>query len=119
MKGRGQVLVFLSHGTKRVHANFGYIKCKNANDEVTRASLAQHHCTAERNCRKGQFCPNKLMGKRAIELGAGCGLAGFGMTLLGCNVISTDQKEVLPLPMRNVERNIWRIKQANLNVLGI
>ncbi|ERM97434.1 hypothetical protein AMTR_s00124p00014420, partial [Amborella trichopoda] len=68
----------------------------------------------ERNCRKGQFCLNKLKGKRAIELGAGCGLAGFGMALLGCNVISTDQKEVLPLLMRNVERNILRIKQANL-----
>ncbi|KAL4181239.1 hypothetical protein AMTRI_Chr12g236200 [Amborella trichopoda] len=71
----------------------------------------------ERNCRRGQFCPNKLMGERAIELGAGRGLAGFGMALLGCNVISTDQKEVLPLLMRNVERNISRIKQANLNVL--
>ncbi|XP_020524622.1 uncharacterized protein LOC110007522 isoform X2 [Amborella trichopoda] len=33
--------------------------------------------TKERNCRRGQFCPNKLMGERAIELGAGRGLAGF------------------------------------------
>lgn len=33
----------------------------------------------ERNSRKGRFCPSKLKGKRVIELGAGCGVAGFGM----------------------------------------
>jgi len=67
----------------------------------------------EKNCRKGQFSPPKLKGKRVIELGAGCGLAGFGMALLGCDVLATDQTEVLPLLMRNVERNTVRIKQAN------
>ncbi|XP_057953067.1 uncharacterized protein LOC131147591 [Malania oleifera] len=67
----------------------------------------------EKNCRKGRFCSSKLKGKRAIELGAGCGVAGFGMALLGCNVVSTDQKEVLPLLMRNVERNTSRIMQMN------
>ncbi|KAJ8459405.1 hypothetical protein OPV22_032331 [Ensete ventricosum] len=67
----------------------------------------------EKNCRKGRFCPSKLKGKRAIELGAGCGLAGLGMALLGSNVISTDQTEVLPLLMRNVERNTSRMMQAN------
>jgi hypothetical protein len=78
-----------------------------------------------------------------IELGAGCGLAGFGklnltarqmyfrilvllassfkivclsplgMTLLGCDVTTTDQVEVLPLLMRNVERNRSWISQSN------
>lgn len=67
----------------------------------------------ERNCRKGRFCPSKLKGKRVIELGAGCGVAGFGMALLGCDVVSTDQTEVLPLLMRNVERNTSRITQMN------
>lgn len=67
----------------------------------------------EKNCRKGRFCPSKLKGKRVIELGAGCGVAGFGMALLGCDVVSTDQTEVLPLLMRNVERNISRIMQLN------
>ncbi|PIA29136.1 hypothetical protein AQUCO_06200016v1 [Aquilegia coerulea] len=57
----------------------------------------------ERNCRKGRFCPSKLKGKRVIELGAGCGVAGF------------DQVEVLPLLMRNVERNTSRITQSNLD----
>ncbi|KAG6523015.1 hypothetical protein ZIOFF_020174 [Zingiber officinale] len=67
----------------------------------------------EKNCRKGRFCPSKLKGKRVIELGAGCGLAGLGMALLGCNVTSTDQTEVLPLLMRNAERNSCWITQAN------
>jgi len=77
-----------------------------------------------------------------IELGAGCGLAGFGklnstahqisfwilvllafsfkifasplgMALLGCDVTTTDQVEVLPLLMRNVERNRSWISQSN------
>ncbi|XP_068663165.1 uncharacterized protein [Aristolochia californica] len=67
----------------------------------------------EKNCRKGRFSPVKLKGKRVIELGAGCGVAGFGMALLGCDVVSTDQVEVLPLLMRNVERNTSRIAQTN------
>ncbi|KAL6591345.1 hypothetical protein ACP70R_049848 [Stipagrostis hirtigluma subsp. patula] len=67
----------------------------------------------EKNSRKGRFCPSKLKGKRVIELGAGCGLAGFGMALLGCDVVTTDQVEVLPLLMRNVERNKSWISQSN------
>ncbi|XP_052488171.1 uncharacterized protein LOC105774269 isoform X2 [Gossypium raimondii] len=67
----------------------------------------------EKNCRKGRFCPSKLKGKRVIELGAGCGVAGFGMALLGCDVVSTDQIEVVPLLRRNVERNTSRILQMN------
>ncbi|KAL3849519.1 hypothetical protein ACJIZ3_011401 [Penstemon smallii] len=67
----------------------------------------------EKNCRKGRFSPSKLKGKRVIELGAGCGVAGFGMAFLGCDVTSTDQTEVLPLLMRNVERNTSRILQKN------
>lgn len=35
------------------------------------------------------------------------------MALLGCDVITTDQTEVLPLLMRNVERNTSRILQMN------
>ncbi|XVE53791.1 hypothetical protein DITRI_Ditri03aG0030600 [Diplodiscus trichospermus] len=69
----------------------------------------------EKNCRKGRFCPSKLKGKRCIELGAGCGVAGFGMALLGCDVVSTDQIEVVPLLRRNVERNTSRIVQINSN----
>lgn len=67
----------------------------------------------EKNSRKGRFCPSKLKGKKVIELGAGCGLAGLGMALLGCDVVATDQVEVLPLLMRNVERNKSWISQSN------
>lgn len=67
----------------------------------------------EKNSRKGRFSASKLKGKRVIELGAGCGVAGFGMALLGCDVVSTDQTEVLPLLMRNAERNTSRIMQMN------
>ncbi|KAI4373554.1 hypothetical protein MLD38_011670 [Melastoma candidum] len=67
----------------------------------------------EKNSRKGKFCPSKLKGKRVIELGAGCGVAGFGMALLGCDVVATDQVEVLPLLMRNVERNTSRVLQTD------
>jgi tRNA1(Val) A37 N6-methylase TrmN6 len=35
----------------------------------------------EQNCRKGEFCHTKLAGKRVIEVGAGCGLAGLGSSL--------------------------------------
>ncbi|CAA7398990.1 unnamed protein product [Spirodela intermedia] len=73
----------------------------------------------EKNRRKGRFSPSKLKGKRAVELGAGCGLAGFGMALLGCDVVATDQVEVLPLLMRNVERNISRVMQANTDSASI
>ncbi|OMO86393.1 Nicotinamide N-methyltransferase-like protein [Corchorus olitorius] len=69
----------------------------------------------EKNCRKGRFCPSKLKGKRVIELGAGCGVAGFGMALLGCDVVSTDQIEVVPLLRRNVEWNTSSIMQINSN----
>lgn len=35
------------------------------------------------------------------------------MALLGCDVVMTDQIEVLPLLRRNVERNTSRITQFN------
>ncbi|KAF8039480.1 hypothetical protein BT93_B1876 [Corymbia citriodora subsp. variegata] len=72
----------------------------------------------EKNSRRGRFCPSKLKGKRVIELGAGCGVAGFGMALLGCDVVTTDQAEVLPLLRRNVERNTSRILQMNPDSFG-
>ncbi|XP_054811580.1 uncharacterized protein LOC129312850 isoform X2 [Prosopis cineraria] len=72
----------------------------------------------EKNCRKGKFSPAKLKGKRVIELGAGCGVSGFGMALLGCDVIVTDQKEILPILQRNVERNISRVMQKNPDLFG-
>ncbi|GAB2233672.1 hypothetical protein Droror1_Dr00002900 [Drosera rotundifolia] len=67
----------------------------------------------EKNCRRGRFSRSKLLRKRVIELGAGCGVAGFGMAILGCEVVATDQKEVLSLLQRNLERNTSCIMQMN------
>ncbi|PNX72747.1 hypothetical protein L195_g028642 [Trifolium pratense] len=40
------------------------------------------------------------------------------MALLGCDVTVTDQKEVLPLLQRNVDRNISRVMQKNPESFG-
>lgn len=66
----------------------------------------------ERNCKKGEFSNLKLAGKKVIEVGAGCGLAGLGMALLGCHVVATDQIEVLPLLSRNIKQNMAQARQS-------
>jgi hypothetical protein len=40
------------------------------------------------------------------------------MALLGCDVTVTDQKEVLPLLQRNVDRNISRVMQKNPGLIS-
>ncbi|CAA7410171.1 unnamed protein product [Spirodela intermedia] len=44
-------------------------------------------------------------GKRAVELGAGCGAAGMGLHLLGLDVVLTDIAPVMPALRRNLKRN--------------
>ena len=49
--------------------------------------MQPHHqfvlvCTLQ-NIRKGDFARAKVAGKRAIELGAGMGLAGLALAMLG------------------------------------
>ncbi|KAH0463140.1 hypothetical protein IEQ34_007722 [Dendrobium chrysotoxum] len=44
-------------------------------------------------------------GKRAIELGAGCGPAGISLTVLGLDIILTDIAPVMPALRRNLKRN--------------
>ncbi|CAN6445133.1 unnamed protein product [Victoria cruziana] len=44
--------------------------------------------------------------KRGIELGAGCGVAGMGLSLLGLDIVLTDIAPVMPALKRNVKRNL-------------
>lgn len=60
----------------------------------------------QKNARNGTFARQKVKSKSAIELGAGMGLGGIALALLGCDVLLTDMKEVLPLLRNNYERNI-------------
>lgn len=40
-------------------------------------------CVCSQNIRKGDFSRPKVTGKRAIELGAGMGLAGLAFAMIG------------------------------------
>eukprot|EP00850_Spirogloea_muscicola_P010821 SM000065S20170 [mRNA] locus=s65:141643:144959:+ [translate_table: standard] len=66
----------------------------------------------EKHCRKGDFARERVSGSRVLDLGAGCGLTGLGFALLGGNVLLTDQAEVLPILMRNADRNSTRAQMT-------
>ncbi|PKA61235.1 hypothetical protein AXF42_Ash006132 [Apostasia shenzhenica] len=44
-------------------------------------------------------------GKRAVELGSGCGPAGIALTALGLDIVLTDIAPVMPALRRNIKRN--------------
>lgn len=60
---------------------------------------------AIQNARKGEFSRANVKGKRAIELGAGPGLGGMAMALLGADVLLTDLADIVPLIQKNVDAN--------------
>ncbi|GIL53527.1 hypothetical protein Vafri_9113 [Volvox africanus] len=60
----------------------------------------------EKNIRKGDFSRAKVRGKRAIELGAGMGLAGMAFAMVGADVVLTDTADVLGLLRINYENNL-------------
>ncbi len=45
--------------------------------------------------------PRTFSGKRGVDLGTGCGVAGLGLALLGLNVVLTDIAPVMPALKRN------------------
>jgi hypothetical protein len=58
------------------------------------------------NSRKGEWAPNRVRGRRALELGAGMGLGGMALALLGAIVVSTDVEAVMPLLRLNYNNNL-------------
>jgi predicted nicotinamide N-methyase len=60
----------------------------------------------ERGQRKGEFSRAKLAKARALELGAGMGLGGIALALMGVDVVITDVADVLPLLRRNCDINL-------------
>lgn len=58
-----------------------------------------------------------LRGKRGVELGSGCGIAGLGFSLFGLNTILTDIAPVLPALRKNVKNNV--ASSASLKTPGM
>lgn len=66
-----------------------------------------------RSASGGHFSHEALRGKRAVELGSGCGIAGMAAALMGCDVLLTDIPAVLPILKRNVKRNFQSLTRAD------
>lgn len=52
-----------------------------------------------------KYGPGGLGGKRAIELGSGCGVSGIAAAFLGADTVVSDWELVMPLLTRNVLEN--------------
>ena len=52
-----------------------------------------------------RFGPAALAGRRAVELGAGCGLVSCVLAHLGADVTATDMEPNLPLLRDNLRAN--------------
>ena len=62
------------------------------------------------NAKRGDFARHRIKGKRGIELGAGMGLGGIALALLGCSMHVTDLPEMLPLLEANVANNLSSLR---------
>ena len=52
-----------------------------------------------------EFPAGHFKGKKVLELGAGTGVVGIVLGLLGAQVTLTDQAQLLPLLKENIELN--------------
>lgn len=50
--------------------------------------------------------PATFSGKKGVDLGTGCGVAGLGLALLGLNCLLTDISPVMPALRRNFKKNV-------------
>eukprot|EP01130_Rhizamoeba_saxonica_P004820 TRINITY_DN1958_c0_g1_i2.p1 TRINITY_DN1958_c0_g1~~TRINITY_DN1958_c0_g1_i2.p1 ORF type:complete len:209 (-),score=37.76 TRINITY_DN1958_c0_g1_i2:79-705(-) len=57
------------------------------------------------------YKPSDLKGKKVVQLGSGCGLAGIVMSRLGCTVILAERDELVPLLNTNVSQNDHNLTQ--------
>ena len=82
-------------------------------DRVAQAghqSEERHAYTEERNLLHRACLP--LRGRRILELGSGCGVAGLAAAALGASVVLTDVNAVVPLLETNMELNRTAINSA-------
>lgn len=70
------------------------------------------------NSRKGEWARNRVCGKKALELGAGMGLGGMALALLGVDVVSTDVEAVMPLLQLNYSNNMSPSSLRSASLLG-
>jgi predicted nicotinamide N-methyase len=62
--------------------------------------------------------PRTFSGKRGVDLGTGCGVAGLGLALLGLNVVLTDIAPVMPALKRNFKKNVSSTSLASAGKPG-
>jgi predicted nicotinamide N-methyase len=55
------------------------------------------------------------VGKRVLEVGAGCGLVGLALGLQGADAVLTDRAEVIPTLKENVQKNITALAHVRLH----
>ncbi|CAM9943246.1 unnamed protein product [Ectocarpus sp. 13 AM-2016] len=71
----------------------------NFSNTVWEAAIWMHHFFQDERC----FPPGWLRGRRVLEIGAGTGLVGLTLTLLGAQVTMTDLPEALPILRHNTD----------------
>jgi predicted nicotinamide N-methyase len=85
--------------TMRIHQAYAWASVDTVGLTVWDASLVLAKYVEHK------YGPEGLVGKRAIELGSGCGVAGIAAAFLGAATTLTDWELVMPLLSRNAAEN--------------